>query len=87
MKGYLFIEASDFEKSDISVCDVVFWINENATISQKKMDNTIACISLDKRNNVSFFMNMLLHADFKNIPITAEYLNSDKLKLKVRYFW
>lgn len=87
MKGYLFIEASDFEKSDIYVCEVVFWINENATISQKKMDNAIACISLDKRNNVSFFMNMLLHADFKNIPITAEYLNSDKLKLKVRYFW
>lgn len=85
MKGYLFINESDFEGSRIG--DVAFWINQNATISQKKMNNAIACISLDPRNNVKFFMNMLLHADFKNIPITAEYFNSDELKLKVRYFW
>lgn len=87
MIGYLFINDSELKETQYNIEDVAFWINENGTISQKRMNNAIACVSLTPRNNVKFLMTMLLHADFSNIQVTADYLNSDELSLTVRYYW
>lgn len=87
MIGYLFINDSELDEAQYKIEDVAFWINENGTISQKQMKNAIACVSLSPVNNVKFLMTMLLHADFSNIQVTADFLNSEELSLTVRYFW